>query len=264
MIGFTRSLKLAFIVVAVLAPAIAQARPLTPARYDEVSVTLPAGASVPKGISILDEEGRPQLLDKWLSVPAVFILADFTCKTLCSPILSMAAASLDKTGLRPGRDFNLVVLGLDPRDGIADARKVRMEQVGAAIAPATLLATANEIEIKRVTEALGYRYAYDADNDQFVHPAAVFVLAAGGAVKRMMTGLGTNPDDLRLALVDASAGNAGTVSDRVRLLCSSFDPAQGIYNVAVSRVLMVVGAMSFLLLGGLISVLSLRGRAKAP
>jgi protein SCO1/2 len=248
----------------VLAASYSQVCAITPAEYDNIGVQLPQGATLPVGIKLLDESGRVVSLDDWTTLPAVLVLSDYTCQTLCSPILSLVASSLQASNLVGGQDFKLIVVGLDPKDGVAAAREARTKEIGAELpASALLVATADDSSLRSLTQALGYRYAYDAGTDQFVHPGAVFVLRRGGGVSRVMAGLGLGPSDLRLALVEASAGTVGTLSDRVRLICSSFDPAHGIYNVAISRVLIVVGLLTCVLLGGLILALALGGRRGA-
>ncbi len=46
---------------------------------------------------------------------AVLVFADYTCRTLCGPILAFAAGALENTGLTPGRDYHLIVVGIDPK-----------------------------------------------------------------------------------------------------------------------------------------------------
>jgi protein SCO1/2 len=88
-------------------------------------------------------------------------------------------------------------------------------------------------------------------------------LTARGRVARVLTGIGLSGDDMRLALVEAGEGRIGTVRDRIRLLCSGFDPAHGTYNVLVSRLLAATGAATLLALGGLLTVLFLMGRRRS-
>ena len=67
----------------------------------------------------VDENGKPRTLgDAIGNRPAVVVFADYTCKTLCGPILAFAAGGLAKTGLVAGRDFHLVVIGIDPKDSL--------------------------------------------------------------------------------------------------------------------------------------------------
>jgi protein SCO1/2 len=132
----------------------------------------------------------------------------------------------------------------------------------AALDRASAFVTADAPTVQRLTAALGYRYAYDREHDQFVHPGAAYVLAADGRVARVLTGLGLSGSDIRLALVEASQGRIGTLGDRVRLLCSGFDPTHGVYNVMVSRLLAATGLATVLTLGGFIGVLALAGRRR--
>ena len=60
-----------------------------------------AHASVPLGLHFLDETGRPRTLAQAIDGrPALLVFADYTCHTLCGPILTFAAAALEQTGLR--------------------------------------------------------------------------------------------------------------------------------------------------------------------
>jgi protein SCO1/2 len=141
---------------------------------------------------------------------------------------------------------------------------MRRDQIGdSAVGNATTFLTADESTIEALTSALGYRYRYDAEADQYVHPAAAFVLRAGGKVSRVMTGLGLSGPDMRLALIEASQGRAGTLGDQVRLLCSAFDPAHGTYSLLISRVLAGAATLTIALLAGGIGCLVLIGRRTA-
>ena len=124
-----------------------------------------------------------------------------------------------------------------------------------ALNRATVFATTDAAGVEALTAALGYRFRYDADADQYVHPAAAYVLSADGKVSRLLTGIGLSGEDMRLALVEAASGRIGTWRDQVRLLCSGFDPAHGTYNLLVSRLLAGTGAFTILLLGGFIGTL---------
>ncbi len=122
---------------------------------------------------------------------------------------------------------------------------------------------ANARDIQAITSALGYRYAYDDEAGQYIHPAAAYALTADGKVSRLLNDFGLSGRDIRLALVEASQGRIGTVGDQVRLLCSAFDPAHGTYNVLVSRMLAIAAVMTIVLLGGGILALSLAARRTA-
>jgi protein SCO1/2 len=164
---------------------------------------------------------------------------------------------LRQSGLTAGKQFGLLVVGLDPKDDAAAAANQRRDHLGddPALNAATRFVTADASTVRSLTDALGYRYRYDAADDQYLHPAAAYVLRADGAVSRVLTSIGLSGGDLRLALVEAGDGQIGTTADRIRLLCSHFDPARGSYDLVVSRLMMGTGAATLavlaLLLGGL-------------
>jgi protein SCO1/2 len=114
-----------------------------------------------------------------------------------------------------------------------------------------------------LTQALGYRYKYDQEDDQYVHAAAAYVLDASGRVVRVLTGIGLSSFQMRLALVEASAGKIGTFRDQVRLLCSGFDPAHGVYNLMIWRILEFAALATILVMGIGIFALFVADRRRA-
>ena len=184
--------------------------------------------------------------------PAVVVFADYTCRTLCGPILAFAAGALEKTGLTPGRDYHLVVVGIDAKDDLASAASFGDSRIGkdTALAAATTMLTGNDGVIRAVTQAAGYRFAYDAAHDQYAHPAAAYVVTAQGRVARVLSGIGLSGPDLRLALVEAGGGTIGGIADAIHLLCYGFDPARGIYTASITRFLNIGGVATVVLLAG--------------
>jgi protein SCO1 len=205
---------------------------------DRVSADGRPGAQLPEFVRFTDESGVPLTFrEAHGSHPAVLIFADYTCRTLCGPILEFAAAGLEKSGLNPGSDYRLVVVGLDPKDGLAEVHAMRRSHVPpeSPLAAATTMLIGSASAVHAITEAAGYHYAYDPEHDQFAHPAAAYVITAEGKIARVLSGLGLNGNDLRLALVDAGEGRVGTIVDHLRLLCYGFDPALGIYTSSIER-----------------------------
>jgi protein SCO1/2 len=238
---------------------------LTSTALRNVDVAPPPGARVPLSATLTDDAGSRRTLGEALGGrPAVLILADYTCRTLCGPIVTIAANALAQSGLKPAADFRLIVIGLDPKDHPEDARAMKHNQIGNdAILGASSFLTGDEDTVRRITSALGYRYAYDSAEDQFAHPAAVFVLAADGRLARALSGLGLDGADVRLALVEAGHGRVGTFADHVRLLCYGFDPAAGTYTLAIRRWLAVAGGFTVIMLAGGLLLLSRRPAAVA-
>src|SRR5258708_6098987 len=148
---------------------------LTPAVLDEVAAEPRSDAALPRGLRFSDENGQPRtLVDVRAGKPAILVFADYTCRTLCGPILTFVAAGLERSGLAAGADYGLVVIGLDPKDDSTSARAAKVARIGSGtpLAAATVMLTGEEAAITAATAALGYRYAYHAEHDQFAHPSA--------------------------------------------------------------------------------------------
>jgi len=98
---------------------------------NKVSVELPAHATLPPNLPLQGEDGSTKPLQLWLGTkPSVWVLADYTCETPCGPVISIVSDALTGSGLRPGADFRLVVVGLDPKDTATDAARMRQAQIG--------------------------------------------------------------------------------------------------------------------------------------
>jgi protein SCO1/2 len=249
------------LVLLVLA-ARAEARLIAP-EIDAVVAAPPSNARVPLSLTLKDEAGVERTLQAAVAdAPSVLILADYGCEALCGPVLALAATSLERSGLQAGKDYRLVVIGLDPRKGPAQAKAMKAAQIGekGPLAEATTLLSADEVTLRQITPALGYRSAYDAENDQFAHPAVVFVLTADGRVARALSALGIDADDLRLALIEAGEGRIGSTADKIRLLCYGFDPAAGVYTPAVHRLLAFGWLLTAIGLASGIGVIAMKTR----
>ena len=217
---------------------------LTGEELARVSVDPPAGAK----------------LDLKLGRPTVLLFADFDCGQLCEAVLAQTAETLAATGLSPRSDYALVVVGIDPRDGEAAATGFVHGQL-----PQDMLGsiTALRPDARRLAEmatALGYGYAFDAENDRFAHPAVLYVLTARGEVSRVLPALQTTPDEMRAALAAAGETGAATLGDRLLMLCYGFDPVTGRYSLQIERVLMVLSAATLLIVAACLALAFCRER----
>jgi protein SCO1/2 len=215
---------------------------LTEAQIGQVAVSPPPGARVPTAIVFKDLDGRDVTLgDAIAGRPTLMLPADFTCSQICGPALSIAAGALSQTGLQAGRDYSVVVVGIDANDSIDDARRFTSGQVGG---PGVSVLSGSEATIGSLMASIGYRLQRDAANDAVAHPAAYVTLTADGRVSRVLSSLALQPTDLRLALVEAGGGKIGGLTGRIALLCYGFDAVHGIYTRQITTVLRIGGGLT--------------------
>ena len=255
----------AFLLLLIVGGAGAQAG-LAQVVLDDVAVEPRSDAALPLGLRFSDEDGQSRALgDVLAGRPAILVFADYTCRTLCGPILTFVAAGLERSSLAAGADYRLVVIGLDPKDDLESARAAKAARIGprTPLAAATTMLTGDEAAISAATAALGYRYAYDADHDQFAHPAAAFVVTSTGRITRVLSGLALDGGDLRLALVEAGEGRVGSLGDRLRLLCYGFDPVRGVYTEKITLWLELASIFTLVGMAVAIAVMNVKSRRRA-
>jgi protein SCO1/2 len=250
---------LLLVIIAALWPGLAGAG-LAERQIDQVALAPVRGARVPTSLMFKDLQARPTTLAEAIANrPTLLLPADFTCRQICGPALAIAAAALAQTGLTAGRDYSLVVVGIDAKDGIDAARNFVSGQVGGA---GVSVLTGDSAAIKELLDAIGYRFARDDDNHAIAHPAAVLTLSAEGRVVRALSSLALQPTDLKLALLEAGRGSIGGVAGRIALLCYGFDAVHGIYTRKVGVVLEASCVATLLVMAGAIGLMLVRSRRR--
>ncbi len=224
---------------------------------------------LPLETTLRDEAGRAvRLGDYFGKRPVILALVYYNCPMLCTQVLNGLVASLSVMSLEAGRDFDVVAVSFDPRDTPADARakkiayltRYRREQAAAG----WHFLTGSPAAIAAVTKAAGFRYAYDEKIGQFAHASAVMVATPQGRLARYFYGIEYPPRDLRLGLVEASAGKIGTPVDQILLYCFHYDPASGKYGATVVNIVRLAGAATVVLLVlGIVAMSRRRARAVA-
>src|SRR6185503_1911975 len=120
--------------------------------------------------------------------------------------------------------------------------------------------TGDEDAIARLTRAIGFRYAWDAEQQQYAHASGIVVLTPKGTLARYFYGVDYPPRDLRLALVEAAEERIGSVVDQLLLFCFHYDPATGRYSRLALGAVRVGGGITLLALVGGIALLVRRDR----
>jgi protein SCO1/2 len=249
--------------------AAAEAKPIGEV-LDQVGISPRLGTKASLDTSFVDHKGRTVRMAELFGHgrPVVLHLVYYECPMLCKLSSDGLLRALSTLSLKPGEDFSIVTLSFDPSEGpelSARARDVAIERYGEdAVKKGWHFLTGDETAIARLCESVGFRYAYDEASRQYAHAAGIFVLTAGGTLSRYLSGVEFPPRDLRLALVEASAGKVGTVTDQVLLMCYMYDPSTGKYGFAIMTTIRAAGIAT---VGGLaIGIITMlrRERQRAP
>lgn len=211
-----------------------------------------------------ERDERVRLGDYFDDRPVILAPVWYSCPNLCGVTLRGLVDALESLDFRAGRDFQVVAVSIDPRDGVDQAARLESELLAldGDGAGGWHLLTGSETDIRRVTGALGFGYRYDEGTDQYAHPATLALAAADGRVTRYLPGVEFPPSDLRLALLEAGRGELGSVVDRVLLRCFSYDPATGRYTLTIVNVLRVLGMLTVAGMALALTVALLRERRR--
>ena len=230
-------------------------------------------AQLPLDLVLADAQGRSVRLGDYFSAgrPVVLVLGYYSCPNLCGMLMQGTLEALQASGL-PKASYEVVAVSIDPLDtpATAAARQnvyadyaaflhTSRPLAAAPAAPQLLVGTAASTAL--LAQRVGFVYQPDADDadagvsaahapSRFAHAAGIVIVTPSGRISRYLMGVRFEPQDLRLALVEASSGRIGTLADRIALLCAHFDPTRGRYSADVMNLLRVLGVLMVLALAG--------------
>jgi protein SCO1/2 len=257
-------------VIAALAIAIASAGTANAAAPDAVDVVEQLGQPVASAPFMDTAANHVQL--QTLSArgkPVVLTLIYFDCPMLCSLVQQGVTKALNQTGLRLGSEYYGLTVSFNPKDTVPEARLRQggylqtLKNAEKAHPTDWPYLTGGERSIRTLAGSLGYRYRWDADSQQFEHPAVSMVLGPDGKISRYLYGVELDPRDLKLAILEAAQGRVGTTLDRVILKCFKYDPLSRKYHFYVMGALRAGSGFFAVALAALLAALWWREARRA-
>jgi protein SCO1/2 len=222
---------------------------------------------VPLDLEFTDDSGAVvKLGDYFGTKPVVLVLAYYRCPMLCTLVLNGVVQGMRDMPFTAGTEFNVLTVSFDPREtpDLAAAKKktyiARYDRPSAAEGWHFL--TGKPEAIEKLTKAVGFRYVYDAKQDQFIHTSGIMILTPHGKISRYFYGIQFPGRDLRLGLVEASANKIGSPADQVLLYCFHYDPAAGKYTASILNFVRTGGVLTMIALAGMVWFLQRGGRRK--
>jgi protein SCO1/2 len=225
-----------------------------PPMLKQVGIEQHLDGQIPPGLAFRDESGKAvHLGDYFGKKPAILNLVYYQCPMLCGEVLSGMTSSLGMVNFDIGKEFDVITVSIDPREGpdLAIEKKntfiQRYRRAGAEKGWHFL--TGNQENITALAKAAGFGYEYDEATGQFAHATAIMVLTPEGKISRYLYGVEYPPKDVRLALVEASQHKIGGVVDQILLYCYHYNPATGKYGAIIANVLRIAGGVTVLIIG---------------
>jgi len=216
-------------------------------------------AQVPADLNFTDDTGRAvRLGDYYGKKPLILNLVYYNCPMLCGETLAGLTGSMKMIKFDVGREFDVLTVSFNPQETpqlAAEKKKDYLKRYGRPNAAAGWhFLTGPADSINALTKSVGFQYQYDAAKNQYAHATAIMVLTPQGRISRYFYGVDFPPKDLRMGVVEASEGKIGNAVDQVLLYCYHYDPAAGKYGAVVANMLKIGGAITVLILAGMILI----------
>src|SRR5205823_4323945 len=262
-----RKTRYIFGVLALLAASSAPQAQTVPSNVGPTSAMMPPAlqnvgfepslnGQMPFGFHFRDETGRDVQLREFFGQkkPVVLAFVYYSCPMLCDQVQMGVAGTLRMLSFNPGRDYQVVFISFDPHDTPEVAAEKKRVAVERFHRPETVsgwhFLTGSEESIAAVTRAANFRFRYDAKSKLFAHASGVMILTPDGRISRYFYGVEYPSRDMRLGLVDASAGKIGSPIDRVLLFCFHYDPSTAKYSASILRTILLGGILTILVISG--------------
>ncbi|MGH9676293.1 MAG: SCO family protein, partial [Candidatus Acidiferrum sp.] len=157
----------------------------------------------------------------------------------------------------PGRDYEVVFISFDSRETPQMAAAKKKGALSHFNRPETAAGwhflTGSNDSVDAVTHAANFRYNFNEKTNLFAHASGVMILTPEGRISRYFYGVEYPGRDMRLGLVDASAGKIGTPIDHALLFCYQYDPTAATYSASVLKILRLFAVLTVLcLVGGIL------------
>jgi len=231
-----------------------------PTVLQKVGVTQHLNAQLPLNASFVDDQGQPVTLKKYFDGkhPAIVSMIYYNCPMLCSEELDGLTGALEMVHLVPGKDFQIVVVSIDPSETpqLAAAKKAfYLKRYGhPETADGWHFLTGQRPAIDAMTDAVGFGYVRvpgpDGKLTQFAHASSIEIATPSGKLAQYYLGVEYSPKDILLGLVDASGNKIGSPVANILTYCYHYDPQTNKHSLMVARVVQLGGMMTVAGLGG--------------
>ena len=233
-----------------------------PTVLKKVQVEQHLNAQLPLDADFVDDTGAPVKLGKYFDgkLPAVVTTVYFNCPMLCSEEMDGLTSALEMVHLVPGKDFQIVIISIDPSETPDLAAKKKAFYLKRYGHPETAAGwhylTGKQPAIDAVTNAIGFGYVRvpgpDGKLTQFAHASSIEIATPQGKLAQYYLGVEYSPKDVLLGLIDASGNRIGSPVANILTYCYHYDPQTDKHSLMVVRVVQLGGIVTVASLGSFI------------
>lgn len=202
---------------------------------------------------LLDRQGRPTRLADYKGKPLLVNFIYTACFQVCPTTTKNLQKAVDSAvGMLGANRFNIVSIGFNQPFDSPQAMKAFANQYGIHLPNWEFLSPAAAI-VDELTRDFGFSYV--ATTAGFDHMNQVTIIDAEGKIFRQVYGETFTAEDLAEPLkamitgapIPPQTGTLAEIADRIRILCSVYDPISGKYRTNYALYFEIVGFISFMI-----------------
>lgn len=239
-----------------------------PPGAEGVNIEQKLGEKIRLDAQFTDSEGKTVALSDFFNrdKPVAITVIYYRCPMLCGLTLSALTEAMHGLDWVPGKEFDVLVISMDPRETAEMAKSQknlyveRLRKPDAASGWHFMVGSPEAIE--QATGDLGFHFNYIESTGEYAHDSGLFLLTPDGRIARVLSGTNYTVQDLKLGLLEAGEGKIGSFLDTIFLRCYHYDPTSGTYRFAISA-MRVAGLITIVLLFGPIAFFIWRERRAA-
>jgi len=251
----------------------------------QLEINQKLNAPVPLDAQVINEEGETVKLGSlFKGRPVILMPIFYNCKSACAVEFESALKAFREMKTdQIGETFDVVTLSIHPKEtpelAVAkkneylkrylssrapipnDKDKAKDEARKKVVADNWHFLTGETEEVKKITDAVGFKYTYNEEKDRVIHPAAIMIVTPNGRVSRYLIGTTYPQPFTRNALLDAGQEVIGQQAQSVTFFgCFTYDPTTGKTMLHVKGAIQLLGAITLLTL--VLSIISMNRRYK--
>jgi protein SCO1/2 len=208
------------------------------ANEPEIGVVEHLNGYIPAGIKLYGVKNDTNDLKSLINKPTILNLVYYRCPGICSPVMNSLAEVITKMDMVPGKDYQVLTISFDHREGFDLAAKKRKTYFTRFNNPIDSMGwrfyISDSLDIAKLCQTVGFNFKRTGND--YLHPGVIFILSPEGKITRYHNGTNYLPFEVKLSLIEASKGLAMPTISRVLSFCYSYDPEGQRYVLNVTKV----------------------------
>lgn len=228
-----------------------------PKDLEGIGINPKLGTMISLDTAFTDETGKDVTLQKYFDgeKPVIVVMAYYGCPMLCGVMVDAAKEAFEGLDWKLGEKYRVVTISFDPKEGWGAASRKKDQvtkdwngKVALERPEDWAFLTGTEVSSRKIADELGFGYKWNEESQEFAHAAGIFVLSPKGKLSRVLFGINYQARDLKLALLEASAGKVGNLAEKFLLFCYSYDPKANKYALLATRIMKAGGGLTVLII----------------